>query len=285
MTGVQTCALPISVSNLKSQISDFKSDNPVDAFVLAKLEDAGLQPSPPADRVTLVRRLSYDLRGLPPSQSEVDAFVADRSTDAYERLVERMLASPHFGEKMALQWLDLARFGDTSGYHMDSTRQMWLWREWLIDSFNNDMRFDQMTTELLAGDLLQNATTSQKIASGFNRNTRFNEEGGVDPEEYVLRYNIDRTNTLGQIWLGLTLGCAECHSHKYDPISHKEYYQLFAYFTGITEPMREGENVHGQPLHPLLKLPTPEQTKTLAKHRTTLAELEGAISKELGRFT
>jgi len=269
--------------------------NEIDAFVLAKLEDAGLQPSPRADRVTLIRRLSLDLRGLPPTLAEVDAFLADKAPDAYEQLVDRMLASPHFGEKMALQWLDLARFGDTSGYHMDSTRQMWLWRDWVIDAFNSNMPFDQFTIEQLAGDLLPPPLTpplqggdggvKQKIASGFNRNTRYNEEGGVDPEEYVIRYNIDRTNTLGQVWLGLTLGCAECHSHKYDPITHKEYYQLFAYFTGITEPMIEGERVHGQPLHPLLRLPTAEQEKTLAEHRKTLAIIEKAISKELSRFT
>jgi hypothetical protein len=259
--------------------------NEIDAFILAKLEAVGLEPSPPADRITLIRRLSFDLRGLPPSVAEVDAFVADTSDDAYEQLVDRMLASPHFGEKMALQWLDLARYGDTSGYHMDSTRQMWLWRDGVIDAFNRNMPFDQFTIEQLAGDLLPHSANQQKIASGFNRNTRYNEEGGVDPEEYVIRYNIDRTNTLGQVWLGLTLGCAECHSHKYDPISHQEYYQLFAYFTGIKEPMLEGERAHGQPLPPLLKLPTPEQAKELAEHHKTLALVEKAISKDLGKFT
>jgi hypothetical protein len=258
--------------------------NEIDAFILAKLESAGLQPNPRADRETLIRRLSLDLRGLPPTLDEVDAFVADPSADAYEKLVERMLASPHYGEKMALHWLDLARFGDTSGYHMDSTRQMWLWRDWVINAFNRNMPFDQFTIEQLAGDLLPNATVSQKIASGFNRNTRFNEEGGVDPEEYVIRYNVDRTNTLGQVWLGLTLGCAECHSHKYDPISHKEYYQLFAYFTGISEPMVEGAMAHDQPLVPILKSATPEQTKELEAIRMETAVLEKAIDKELRRY-
>ncbi len=258
--------------------------NEIDAFILAKLEAVGLEPNPRAERETLIRRLSLDLRGLPPTLEEVDAFLADQSADAYEKLVERMLASPHYGEKMALHWLDLARFGDTSGYHMDSTRQMWLWRDWVIDAFNRNMPFDQFTIEQLAGDLLPNATVSQKIASGFNRNTRFNEEGGVDPEEYVIRYNVDRTNTLGQVWLGLTLGCAECHSHKYDPISHQEYYQLFAYFTGISEPMVEGPMVYGRPLPPILRAATAEQTKELEAIRAETAVLEQAIDKELRRY-
>ncbi len=266
-------------------------NNEIDAFVLAKLEDVGLQPSPRADAATLIRRLSLDLRGLPPSLEEVDEFVqawdaaGAKQQTIWEHWVDRMLASPRYGEKMAILWLDLARYGDTSGYHMDSTRQMWLWRDWVIAAFNQNMPFDQFTIEQLAGDLLPNATDRQKIASGFNRNTRFNEEGGVDPEEYVIRYNIERTNALGQIWLGLTLGCAECHSHKYDPISHSEYYQLFAYFSGITEPMVEGTSVHGKPLPPLLKVPTPEQTKTLAEHRKMLGVIEKAIAKEIGRFT
>jgi hypothetical protein len=258
--------------------------NEIDAFILHRLETAGLKPSPQADRVTLIRRLSLDLRGLPPSLSEVDEFLGDKADDAYEKLVDRFLASPRYGEKMAMLWLDLARFGDTSGYHMDSTRQMSLWRDWVINAFNKNMPFDQFTVEQLAGDLLPNATIEQKIASGFNRNTRFNEEGGVDPEEYVIRYNIDRTNTLGQVWLGLTLGCAECHTHKYDPISHKEYYQLFAYFTGIAEPMASGPGVHGRPLLPILRVPTPEQAKELAEHRTMLPLVEKAIARELARF-
>ena len=192
-------------------------------------------------------------------------------------------ASPRYGEKMTQGWLDLARFGDTSGYHFDSTRQMWLWRDWVINAFNKNMPFDRFTIEQLAGDLLPGATVEQKIASGFNRNTRFNEEGGVDPEEYVIRYTIDRTNTLGQVWLGLTLGCAECHRHKFDPISQKEYYQLYAYFTGIAEPMKSGN--HGEPLPPILKVPTAEQLKILEATRVQLAIVESAIGKELQRFS
>ncbi len=258
--------------------------NPIDAFVLARLEAAGIEPSLRADRVTLIRRLSIDLRGLPPTMGEVDAFLADESPEAWDKLIDRMLASPHYGEKMTQVWLDLSRFGDTSGYHQDSTRQMWLWRDWVINAFNTNMRYDQFTIEQLAGDLLPDATVHQKIATGFNRNTRFNEEGGVDPEEYVVRYTVDRVNTLGQIWLGLTLNCAECHDHKFDPISQKEYYQLFAFFTGIKEPMVEGAAIHGKPLPPILSVPTPRQEKTLADSRAKQTIVEKAIAKELDRF-
>ncbi len=264
--------------------------NPLDAFVLHRLEAAGLSPSPSADPVTLIRRLSIDLIGLPPTFDEVEEFKkacenVSARPQAIEKAVDRLLASPHFGEKMTLAWLDLARYGDTSGYHMDTTRQMWLWRDWVIDAFNKDMPFDQFTIEQLAGDLLPTPTDKQRIATGFHRNTRFNEEGGVDPEEYVIRYNIDRTNTLGAVWLGLTLGCAECHSHKYDPITHKEYYQLLAYFNGITETMAEGLSVHGKALPPLLKIPTPEQTAALVDLRKSLEPVARAITKAVGGFS
>lgn len=257
--------------------------NEIDAFVLARLERAALQPAPEADRSTLVRRLSFDLRGLPPTLDEVDAFLKDAEPGAYERLVDRLLASPRYGEKMAQLWLDLARFGDTSGYEFDSTRKMWLWRDWVINAFNANKPFDQFTIEQLAGDLLPGATIEQKIASGFNRNTRFNEEAGSDPEEFVVRYHVDRTNTLGQVWLGLTLGCAECHSHKYDPITQKEYYQLFAFFTGIKEPAVSGN--HNQLLPPLLKLPTPQQEQAANKLKADVDVLEREIAGELKKVT
>lgn len=253
--------------------------NEIDAFVLTRLERAGLKPSPEADRSTLLRRLSFDLRGLPPTLDEVNEFLNDARPDAYERLVDRLLASPRYGEKMAQLWLDLARFGDTSGYEFDSTRKMWLWRDWVINAYNSNKPFDQFTIEQLAGDLLPGATIEQRIASGFNRNTRFNEEAGSDPEEFVVRYNVDRTNTLGQIWLGLTLGCAECHSHKYDPVTQKEYYQLFAFFTGIKEPAVSGN--HNQLLPPLLKLPTPQQEEVVTKLKSELDAVEQQIAGEL----
>ena len=270
--------------------------NEIDAFVLARLEQAGLKPSPRADKTTLIRRLSLDLRGVPPSLAEVDEFLTDSTPDAYAKLVDRMLASPRYGEKMALLWLELARFGDTSGYENDSSRQMWKWRDWVIDAFNKNVPFDQFTIEQLAGDLLPpekaqgpsiggslGLDVSRKIASGFNRNTRFNEENGSDPEEFVIRYNVDRTNTLGQVWLGMTLGCAECHSHKYDPISHKEYYQLFAYFTGIKEPHKTG--LHNIPLEPILKFPSPEQAATVAKLEKDQSELKKRIDGHLAMVT
>ncbi len=256
--------------------------NEIDAFILARLEAAGIKPSPPAERETLIRRLSLDLRGLPPSLAEVDAFLADQATDAYDRLVDRMLASPHYGEKMAQIWLDLARCGDTSGYNQDSTRQMWLWRDAVIDAFNRNQSFDQFTIEQLAGDLLPSASRAQKIASGFNRNTRFNEEDGADPEEFYCRADADRTNTLGQVWLGLTLGCCECHDHKYDPITQKEYYQLAAFFTGIKEP--PSGFWHDKPLPPILRLATPAQEAELKKLRAEIAENEGVIASELKRI-
>lgn len=256
--------------------------NPIDAFILDKLEHAGLKPSYAAERTTLIRRLSFDLRGLPPSLTEIDAFLADKSADAYEKLVERFLASEHYGEKMAQLWLDLARFGDTSGFHQDSTRQMWMWRDWVIGAFNKNMPYDRFTIEQLAGDLLPEATVSQKVASGFNRNTRFNEEGGADPEEFVIRYNIDRVSTLGQVWLGQTLACAECHDHKYDPFSQKEFYQLYAYFNGLKEPMVSMN--HNQPLPPLLKVATPEQEKELARLAAEIKDLDGHIQRKLKRI-
>lgn len=257
--------------------------NEIDAFILAKLEQAKIKPASMADKHTLIRRVSLDLRGLPPSLAEVDQFISDQSPNAYEAMVDRMLASPRFGEKMAQLWLDLARFGDTSGYHYDSTRQMWMWRDYVINSFNSNKPFNQFTIEQLAGDLLPNSTTEQKIATGFNRNTRFNEEGGADPEEFVIRYNVDRTNTLGQTWLGLTLGCAECHTHKYDPITQKEYYQLFAFFAGIQEPMASGN--HGASLPPLLKIPFPEQEKKIAEAKATRERLNKEIAELLAKTT
>ncbi|MGN6134963.1 MAG: PSD1 and planctomycete cytochrome C domain-containing protein [Aureliella sp.] len=205
--------------------------NPVDQFILAKLETSGHKVSPEADRATLIRRLSLDLTGLPPSAEEVAAFVADRSADAYEQAVERLLASPRFGERWSRHWLDLAHYADSDGYLGDALRpHAWHYRDWVIDAINRDLPFDQFTIEQLSGDLLPRATTAQKTATGFLRNTLRNTEAGVDLEEYRLKEITDRVSTLGATWLGLSLGCAECHSHKYDPISQREFYQLFAFF-------------------------------------------------------
>ncbi len=211
--------------------------NAIDRFVLARLEKEELKPSAEADRVTLIRRLSLDLLGLPPSPAEVDGFVADKKPDAYERLVERLLASPHYGERWARHWLDVARYADTNGFGFDRARVMWHFRDWVIQSLNKDMPFDQFTIEQLAGDLLPNASREQKIATGFHRNTMINEEGGVDQEQYRIEAVFDRVKTTGAVFLGLTAGCAQCHDHKYDPISQREFYQLFAFFNNQEEPV------------------------------------------------
>ena len=210
--------------------------NPIDRFVLARLEKEGLRPSPAADRHTLIRRVSLDLIGLPPTPAEVDAFVADDSPNAYEKLVDRLLASPHYGERWARRWLDLARYADTNGYEKDRPRVIWPYRDWVIKALNADMPFDQFTIEQLAGDMLPGATAEQIIATGFHRNTMMNEEGGIDPLEFRYYAVVDRVNTTATTWLGLTLGCAQCHSHKYDPISQREYYQMLAFFNNADEP-------------------------------------------------
>ena len=234
--------------------------NPVDAFILARLEKEGLKPSPEADKATLIRRVTLDLTGLPPTPAEVDAFVADNSADAYEKVVERLLASPKFGERMALDWLDAARYADTHGYHIDSGREMWLWREWVINAFNANMPFDRFTVEQLAGDMLPEATLQQKIASGFHRNHMINYEGGAIPEEYHAAYLIDRVNTTGAVWLGMTVQCAQCHDHKYDPLTQKEFYQLFAFFNNVPENGLDGKKGNAIPF---LKVPNPQQKAEL----------------------
>jgi hypothetical protein len=245
--------------------------NPIDNFVMARLEKEGLSPSPEADRPTLIRRLSLDLIGLPPTPAEIDAFVNDSSPDAYEKVVDRLLANPHYGERMALEWLDAARFGDTHGYHIDAGRDMTAWRDWVIKAFNNNQRFDQFTIEQLAGDLLPHATMDQKIASGFQRNAMVNFEGGAIPEEYLTAYQIDRVNTLGAVWLGLTVGCAECHDHKFDPITQKDFYSLYAFFNSIAEKGLDGE--HGNAA-PVLTVSTPAEQQEEKKLNDQIAALQ-----------
>nr|ADI22614.1 hypothetical protein [uncultured verrucomicrobium HF0500_16O23] len=210
--------------------------NPIDQFVLAQLETTGVAPSPKANRHTLIRRLYYDLLGLPPTPKEVDAFVIDRSPDAYEKLVDHMLASPHFGERWGRHWLDKARYADSDGYEKDKPRpNAWRYRDWVINAINADMPFDQFTTEQLAGDLLPGATDMQKLATAFNRQTLTNTEGGTDKEQWRVAAIMDRVETLGSVWLGLTVTCARCHNHKYDQLTQKDYYQFFAYFNNGDE--------------------------------------------------
>ena len=210
--------------------------NPVDRFVLARLERARMGPSPAAASALLLRRVSLDLIGLPPTPAEIAEFLADARPDAYERAVDRLLASPHFGEKWGRHWLDLARYADSDGYESDLVRpHAWRYRHWVIDALNRDMPFDEFTIEQIAGDLLPQASVDERVATGFHRNALTNREGGVDTEEFRIAQVIDRTNTVGAAWLGLTVGCAQCHDHKFDPLTQREYYQLFAFFNSMKE--------------------------------------------------
>ena len=218
---------------------------PIDRFILARLEAEGQAPNPEADRGTLVRRLTLDLLGVPPTPEEVDAFVADAAPEAYEKLVERLLADPRFGERMALEWLDAARYADSHGFQDDSSRDNWPWRDWVVNAFNRNLPFDQFTVHQLAGDMLPNRTHDQVVATGFNRNHRLNGEGGIIDEEWRVETVIDRVETTGQTWLGLSVGCARCHDHKYDPLTQKEFYGLFAIFNNVPESGRRGDSQKG----------------------------------------
>jgi len=215
--------------------TDVSTKNPIDFFVLAKLQQQGIKPSVEADRYALIRRVYLDLIGLPPTPEQADAFVNNRSPDAYEKVVDELLASPAYGEHWARSWLDLARYADTNGYEKDRERTVWPYRDWVIKALNADMPFDQFTIEQLAGDLLPDPTTEQLIATGFHRNTMLNEEGGIDPLEFRYQAMVDRVATTGAVWLGMTTGCAQCHTHKYDPITHTDYYQLFGLFNNAEE--------------------------------------------------
>ncbi|MEO1996910.1 MAG: DUF1549 domain-containing protein, partial [Planctomycetaceae bacterium] len=214
--------------------------NPIDHFVLSHLEQRRGTASDQAPRHVLVRRVALDLTGLPPTPREVDRFLGDNSASAYENMVDRYLASPHFGEHMAVHWLDLARYADSNGYQYDTERQQWIWRDWVIDAYNRNLPFNTFTIAQLAGDLLPQATDQQRLATGFNRNHGITIEGGVIDEEYRVEYVMDRLVTTGTVWMGLTIGCARCHEHKYDPISQREFYGLFAYFNQVPEKGNQG---------------------------------------------
>ncbi len=234
--------------------------NAIDHFILERLGREGLKPSPEAPKTSLIRRATFDLTGLPATPSEIDAYLADSAPNAYERMIDRLLASPRYGERMAVRWLDAARYADTSGYQSDGERSMWRWRDWVIEAYNNNMPFDRFTVEQIAGDMLPNATLDQRIATGFNRNHRGNSEGGIVPEEYAVEYVVDRVDTTSTVFLGLTLGCARCHNHKYDPLTQKEYYQLFAAFNNIPEFGRASKYDNSPPYIPA---PTREQEAKL----------------------
>ena len=227
------------VAPVKPSVPEVKDKSwprtPIDNFILAKLESKGIKPSPEANKETLVRRVHMDLLGLPPTPEEIDAYTADTSDKAYENMVDRALASPHYGERMAIDWLDLARYGDSNAIHHEMLRTSWPWRDWVINAFNKNMPYDQFLTEQLAGDLLPNATLDQKVATSFNRNHGINDEGGAINEEWLIEYAVDRVSTYGTAVMGMTVGCARCHDHKYDPISQNDFFSLMAYFNSINE--------------------------------------------------
>jgi hypothetical protein len=252
--------------------------NPIDRFILARLERAGVRPSPEADRHTLLRRLSLDLTGLPPTPEEIDAFLADTAPDAYDKLVDRLLASPHYGERWGRHWLDLARYADSDGYTIDAPRKIWKYRDWVIQALNRDLPFDQFVIEQLAGDLLPNPTVDQLIATGFHRNTPSNYEGGIDFEQYRVEAVVDRVATTGAAFLGLTLGCARCHDHKYDPVTQRDFYQVFAFFNSTDEITSEAERAEFH--RPVLELPTPEENARRAAYQAQRA----ALSRELAEY-
>jgi hypothetical protein len=249
--------------------------NPIDHFILARLEKERLRPSSEASKETLLRRVSLDLTGLVPSPSEIRDFLADSRPDAYERVVDRLLASPHYGERWSRHWLDVARYADSDGYTIDAPRQMWKYRDWVINALNRDMPFDQFVIEQIAGDTLPNPTVDQLIATGFHRNTASNYEGGIDFEQYRVEAVVDRVSTTGAAFLGLTLGCARCHDHKFDPISQKEFYQLFAYFNNVDEITSEAERYDFN--RPILEVPSLEE---IARKKAFDSQ-SAALSKEL----
>ncbi|MBL9211018.1 MAG: DUF1553 domain-containing protein [Opitutaceae bacterium] len=254
--------------------------NTIDHFVLASLERNGLQPAPEAAPHELLRRVTLDLTGLPPTPAELDAFLADRSPDAYPHVVRRLLASPHFGERMALDWLDLARYADTNGYFGDATRQIWPWRDWVVQSFNRNLPYDQFTVDQLAGDLLTAPTPEQRIATGFSRNSMVNNESGAIDEEFRVEYVAERTETVGTVWLGLTVGCARCHDHKYDPISQKDFYQLYAFFNNSPE---KGLVTQDNP-PPEMDVATPAQRAELEALIAARRDAETALNATAARI-
>ncbi len=259
--------------------------NPIDVFVSHQMREHGFTPSPPAGRAAIIRRVTLGLTGLPPTVDEIDRFLDDRQPAAYQRLVERLLASPRYGERMATPWLDLARYADTHGYHMDAHREMSAWRDWVIDAFNANMPFDQFTIEQLAGDLLPDATPSQVIASGFNRNNMVNFENGALAEEYLTEYAMDRTVTTATVWLGQTLQCARCHDHKYDPFTQRDFYQLLAYFNQVPELGIDGDQGNAAPFVPApstaQRARRDELRRKLAACDRQLAEREAGCEADL----
>ncbi|MEI6232090.1 MAG: DUF1553 domain-containing protein [Planctomycetota bacterium] len=251
--------------------------NDIDTFILARLEKEGLKPSQEEDKARLLRRLTLDLTGLPPILEDVDAFLADASPNAYEKVVDRLMASPHFGERMTVPWLDLARYADTAGYHNDSLRDMWMWRDWVVKAFNENKPFDQFTIEQIAGDLIPNAKVEQKVATGFHRNVMTSDEGGLIDAEYLNLYIVDRVATTGITWMGMTVGCAQCHDHKYDPVTTKDFYRMYAFFHNVPENGKDG--VRDRNPKPFLSVATDEQKARETKIAADVVTAEKALSE------
>ena len=251
--------------------------NEIDHFILARLEKEGMDPAPEADRATLLRRVTLDLTGLPPTLAELESFLNDPTADAYEKVVDRLLSSQRYGERMAWRWLDAARYADTNGYQIDGDRSAWRWRDWVIAAFNQNLPYDQFVTEQLAGDLLPAPTLDQRIATAFNRHHRINAEGGIVPEEYAVEYVVDRVDTTSTVFMGLTVGCARCHNHKYDPLTQKEYYQLYAYFNSIPE---DGRAFDWGNSAPWISAPTTAEQRQLMR----LEEQISTVGDELKRL-
>jgi hypothetical protein len=264
------------------------SHNPIDRFILARLKSENLSHAPEASPEALIRRVTLDLTGLPPTIEETSAFLADRDPDAYEKVVARLLASPRYAERMAIRWLEAARYSDTNGYSNDGPRDMWRWRDWVIDAFRSNMPFDRFTVEQIAGDMLPNASVSQKVATGFHRNHRTSAEGGIVDEEFRVDYVADRVETTATVWLGLTLGCARCHDHKYDPLTQKEFYRFFAFFNN-TPDRGFVYNFGNEP--PYLHAPLPDQAARLSSidvrlsvARAWLAARDPAIARAYAKW-
>jgi mono/diheme cytochrome c family protein len=255
--------------------------NPIDAFIQARLEQERLTPAGESDRGILIRRVSLDLTGLPPTGAEIDAFERDASPDAYEKVVDRLLASPRLGERLAIRWLNAARYADTNGYQTDAPRFMWRWRDWVIEAYNRNQPFDRFTIEQLAGDMLPGSTLDQKLATGFNRNHRGNGEGGIIPEEYAVEYVVDRVDTTATVWLGLTIACARCHSHKFDPITQDEFYRFFALFNNVPE---NGRAIKFGNSPPMIKTPTRAQQRELDRLKDRLAGVEEKVKASEGEI-
>ena len=259
--------------------------NPIDAFILQRLLANNLQPNAGADKERLLRRITLDLTGLPPTIADIDAFLADKSEAAYETVVDRLLKSPHFGERMTVAWMDAARYGDTSVFHADGPRSMWPWRDWAINAYNSNKPFDQFTMEQLAGDLLPNATTQQKVATGFLRNNATTDEGGLIEEEYRVEYAIDRVKTTSIVWMGLSMECAQCHNHKYDPITQKEYYQFFAYFNQSADRGKQTRNGNAVPTVDLFDSVKISEAETLERQLAdTALDLDNRAKAAEGEY-